>query len=89
VVFAREGGGVLSDLSLAKSGVTEHLEASCRLSVEHDPELSQCARTLGSLYLQAGDPARAKAALELYLANWPYDDPRAQEMLQRLQTGGQ
>jgi hypothetical protein len=87
VVFVREGSDVLPNLSLAKSGVTEHLEASCRLSVEHDPELSQCARTLGSLYLQAGDPARAKAALELYLANWPYADPQAQEMLRRLQAG--
>ncbi|MEZ5392430.1 MAG: hypothetical protein R2724_06015 [Bryobacterales bacterium] len=59
VVFVREGSGALPGMSLAKSGVTEHLEASCRLSVEHDRELSQCARTLGFLYLRAGDAQRA------------------------------
>lgn len=84
VVFAREGSGVLADSNLAKSGVTEHLEASCRLSVEHDPELSQCARTLGFLYLQVRDAARARAAFELYLANWPYGDPQAEDALRRL-----
>ena len=84
VVFVREGSGLLPGRELAKSGVTEHLDASCRLSVEHDPELSQCARTLGFLYLRAGDAARAKAILELYLANWPYGDPEAEQALARL-----
>ncbi len=85
VVFVRQGSGALEGRELAKSGVTEHLEASCRLSVEHDRELSRCARTLGYLYLQAGDAARARAALELYLASWPYGDPQAAEALRSLQ----
>ena len=84
VVFVREESGLLSDSSLAKSGVTEHLEASCRLSIEHDAELSRCARTLGFLYQRAGDSARARAALELYLANWPYGDAEAAQTLRRL-----
>ena len=85
VVFAREASGALEGRELAKSGVTEHLEASCRLSVEHDAELSRCARTLGYLYLQAGDAARARAMLELYLSSWPYGDPLAAQTLRQLQ----
>jgi hypothetical protein len=47
--------------------------------VEHDPEFSLCARTLGDLFLRAGDRVRARRALALYLAH-PYagtGDPEA------------
>jgi hypothetical protein len=49
------------------------------LHIERDPRFSLCARTLGDLFLRAGDRVRARRALALYLAH-PYggaDDPEA------------
>lgn len=63
---------------LDRSQVVGHLEAECRLYLEHDPELCLCARTLGFLFLQAGDRPRAQRSLALYLAS-PHDpDPEAE-----------
>jgi hypothetical protein len=67
-----------------KSKIFDHLEAECALHVNRDPEFSLCARTLGGLFLRAGDPARARRNLALYLEH-PYgDDPQARQMYLRL-----
>jgi len=87
VIFARDtpaNAELIVAHSQPKSGVTEHLDASCRLYIENSPDLPSCARTLGFLYLRAGDRDRARAALELYLSHWPYGDPEAQQALQSL-----
>ena len=77
MVFLRD---VPPDVSvLDKSQIVPHLEAECTLHVERDPAFSLCARTLGDLFLRAGDRERARRALALYLAH-PYggvDDPEA------------
>jgi hypothetical protein len=57
--------------ALDASRLLDHLDAECRLHVEHDPDLPGCARTLGDYFLRAGDRARARRALELYLQH-PY-----------------
>ena len=62
---------------LARKEIVDHLEAECTLHVERDPEFSLCARTLGDLFLRAGDRARARRALGLYLAHPYADDPEA------------
>jgi len=87
LVFLRDVPDGVSVLD--KSQITSHLEAECYLHVERDPEFSLCARTLGDLFLRAGDRDRARRALALYLAH-PYagtDDPDARraytELLQR------
>ena len=60
---------------LPKSRIVDHLVNECTVHVERDPEFSLCARTLGNLFLRAGDRARARSILSLYLAH-PYgDDP--------------
>jgi hypothetical protein len=64
---------------LDKSAVADHLEAECRLHVEKDPELPLCARTLGFLFLRAGDGGRARRSLALYLANRSGSDPEAEQ----------
>ncbi len=69
---------------LDKSRIFDHLEAECTLHVNRDPEFSLCARTLADLFLRAGDPARARRNLALYLEH-PYgDDPQARQMYLRL-----
>ncbi|MEX2299580.1 MAG: hypothetical protein WD733_01515 [Bryobacterales bacterium] len=81
VIFARDSEGnrdLIAGRRLEKVRVLEHLEASCRIYIEHDPELPNCARTLGFLFLQGGDRQRARAALALYLENIPYQDPEAE-----------
>jgi hypothetical protein len=89
VVFARDSGvnrDLIARHELEKSRVLNHLEASCRLCIEHDPELSNCARSLGLLLLKAGDRQRARGALSLYLENIPYRDPEAEQAFR--QAGG-
>ena len=57
--------------ALDASRLYDHLDAECRMHVEHDPDLPGCARTLGDYFLRSGDRARARRALELYLQH-PY-----------------
>jgi len=81
VVFARDSEqnrGLIAQHRLEKSRVLNHLEASCRAYIEHDPELPNCARSLGLLFLRAGDRRRARQALSLYLERIPYRDPEAE-----------
>jgi hypothetical protein len=65
---------------LDKNGVVNHLETECLTHIARDPEFSLCARTLGDLFIQNGDPARARRAFALYLDH-PYngDDPVARQ----------
>jgi len=63
---------------LDRSRIPAHLEAECRLHVERDPEFSLCARTLGDLFLRAGDTLRARRWLAFYLDHPYAPDPEAQ-----------
>lgn len=87
VVFVRNTPGnqdLIAEHEKPKSGVTEHLDASCRLYISQSPDLPSCARTLGFLYLRAGDAARARESLQLYLDHWPYGDPEAEQAFRSL-----
>ena len=87
VVFVRdtpENAALIAEHGQPLSGVAEHLERSCRLYIERSPDLPACARTLGFLYLRAGDRERARSALALYLQHWPYGDPEAEQALRAL-----
>jgi hypothetical protein len=87
VIFARDSEGnrdLIAGRRLEKVRVLEHLEASCRVYIEHDPELPNCARTLGFLFLQGGDRQRARAALALYLENIPYRDAEAESAFRKV-----
>jgi hypothetical protein len=82
VVFARNSEpnrNLIAFNRLEKSRVLNHLEASCRGYIEHDPELPNCARSLGFLFLNAGDRQRARAAFSLYLENIRYRDAEAEQ----------
>ena len=62
---------------LDKRAIVDHLEAECRLHVDHAPEFSLCARTLAGLAMRSGDRERARRMLGFYLEH-PYgDDPEA------------
>jgi len=71
---------------LDPSRLLDHLDAECRLHVEREPDLPGCARTLGDYFLRAGDRARARRALELYLEHpYPGDTDARRAYLQLLQ----
>jgi hypothetical protein len=70
--------------AIDKGQAADHLEAECRLYLERDPELCLCARTLGFLFLQAGDRRRAQQALGWYLASPRGPDPEAETAYRRL-----
>ena len=72
--------------ALDASRVLDHLDAECRLHVEHDPGLPGCARTLGDYFLRTGDRARARRALELYLQHpYPGDTDARRAYMQLMQ----
>jgi hypothetical protein len=72
--------------ALDASRLLDHLDAECRLHVEHDPDLPGCARTLGDYFLRAGDRVRARRALELYLQHpYPGDTDARRAYMQLLQ----
>jgi hypothetical protein len=84
MVFVRDVPAGVAELP--KGRIVDHLEAECTLHVERDPDFPLCARTLGDLFLRAGDKARARRALGLYLAHPIGDDPEARRAyLQLLQ----
>lgn len=71
---------------LDASRLYDHLDAECRLHVEHDPDLPGCARTLGDYFLRHGDRARARRALELYLEHpYPGDTDARRAYMQLMQ----
>jgi hypothetical protein len=77
MVFLREVPAGLPVLD--KGRILDHLQGECEIHIARDPEFSLCARTLGDLFLRAGDNARARHALALYLQH-PYNgiaDPEA------------
>jgi hypothetical protein len=72
--------------ALDASRLWDHLDAECRLHVEHDPDLPGCARSLGDYFLRHGDRARARRALELYLQHpYPGDTDARRAYMQLMQ----
>jgi hypothetical protein len=82
MVFLREAPPSMPVLERRR--VIDHLEAECRLHVERNPEFPLCARTLGDLFLRAGDRERARRSLALYLEHAEGDDRAARDAYQKL-----
>jgi hypothetical protein len=91
VIFARNSESnreLIAENRMEKSRVLDHLEASCRVYIAHDPELPNCARSLGFLFLKVGERQRARGALALYLETIPYRDPQAEQAFRQAAGGG-
>ena len=87
LVYARdvaENQALIEKHAMSKTRVGDHLESACRTYIEHDPELPNCARTLGTIFLTAGERERAREALALYLGNIDYPDAEAQRIYRGL-----
>ena len=87
LVYARdvpENRALIEKHGMSKTRVGDHLESACRTYIEHHPELPNCARTLGTIFLTAGERERAREALALYLGNIDYPDAEAQRIYRGL-----
>ncbi len=87
LVYARdvpENRALIEKHAINKKRVGDHLESACRTYIEHDPELPNCARTLGLIFLRAGERERAREALALYLGHIDYPDAEAQRIYRSL-----
>ena len=82
MVFVRDLPAGVGELP--KSRIIDHLEAECALHVDREPGQPLCARTLGDLFLRAGDKTRARRELGLYLAHPIGDDPSAKQAYMQL-----
>ncbi|HUB77616.1 MAG TPA: hypothetical protein VMB03_02415 [Bryobacteraceae bacterium] len=46
--------------TLDSLGILTHMEAECRLHLQHDPKMPLCARAMAQVFTQVGDPVRAR-----------------------------
>ena len=87
LIYARdvpENRALIEKHAMSKTRVGDHLESACRTYIAHDPELPNCARTLGQIFLSAGERDRAREAMALYLGNIDYPDAEAQRIYRSL-----
>ena len=87
MVYARdvpENRALIEKHAIAKTRVGDHLESACRTYIEHDPELPNCARTLGLIFSNSGERERAREAMALYLRNIDYTDAEAERVYRSL-----
>ncbi len=82
VVFMRQppAGVQPLDPSLALN----HMEAECGLHLEREPRYPLCARALGQVFTAAGQLARARRWLGIYLSHPHESDPEAEQAYAQL-----
>ncbi len=87
LVFARDippNQPLIDRHRLDKSVLPDHLWRACSETILRNPQLPNCARSLGFLLRGVGDHPGARRALSLYLETIDYPDPRAREAYERL-----
>ena len=62
----------------------DHLEAECRMHMEHRPAEAACARTLGQVFSRIGAPEKARRWLGIYLDAPHPPDPEAENAYRQL-----
>jgi hypothetical protein len=66
--------------------VFTHVEAECDLQMQHEPQYTRCARSLGQIFARVGDFPRARKWVGVYLQHPHSPDPQAEEAWQRLSS---
>jgi hypothetical protein len=64
--------------------VLTHMEDECALHIEHEPEYTRCARSLGQIFAKIGDFPRARKWVRIYLDHPHAPDPDAEQAYQQL-----
>jgi hypothetical protein len=75
--------------ALPSMDIFTHMESECAWQIDHEPQYTRCARSLGQIFSRLGDFPRARNWVGTYLQR-PHDpDPQAEEAWQRLNSVGQ
>jgi hypothetical protein len=69
--------------------VFTHMESECDSQIQHEPQYTRCARSLGQIFTRIGDFPRARKWVGIYLQHPHAPDPQAEEAWQRLIGMGQ
>jgi hypothetical protein len=69
--------------------VFSQMESECATQIEHEPQYTLCARSLGQTFARLGDFSRARKWVGIYLQHPHAPDPQAEEAWQRLIGMGQ
>jgi hypothetical protein len=64
--------------------VFDHFEAECALHIDHDRNLTLCARAMGKIFTRIQDYSRARKWLGYYLSMPHPADPEAEQAFQQL-----
>jgi len=65
------------------------MESECDSQIQHEPQYTRCARSLGQIFTRIGDFPRARKWVGIYLQHPHAPDPQAEEAWQRLIGMGQ
>jgi hypothetical protein len=64
--------------------VLTHMEDECGMRIEHEPEFTRCARSLGQIFTKVGDYSRARKWVGIYLEHPHAPDSEAEQAYQQL-----
>lgn len=95
MVFADAGGAVFlrhpppGVQPLPTAQIFASMEAQCQATLDHDPARPRCARGLANLFRNAGDMARARRWMGLYLDHRTDHNPADDALYQQLSASPQ
>ncbi len=95
MVFADAGGTVFMRQPppgvqpLPSREIFSSMEAQCQATLDHDPARPRCARSLAIVFRNAGDAARARRWMGLYLDHVQGRDPADDALYRQLSASGQ
>jgi hypothetical protein len=87
VVFLRHPPPGIAPLN--PMDVFTHMESECAAQIEHEPQYTRCARSLGQIFTQLSDFGRARKWVGFYVQRPHPPDPQAEEAWRRLIGIGQ
>jgi hypothetical protein len=64
--------------------ILTHMEDECGLHIEHEPESTRCARSLGQIFTKVGDFSRARKWVGIHLERPNARDPEAEQAYRQL-----
>ncbi len=68
--------------------VLTHMEDECGMHIDHEPDATGCARSLGQVFAKVGDFARARKWIGFYLERPHAPDPQAEEAYRQMLNAG-
>ena len=68
--------------------VLTHMEDECGMHIDHEPDATRCARSLGQIFAKVGDFARARKWIGFYLDARIRPTPRRKQAYRQMLNAG-